>query len=118
MQSPDAFFRRVCLEEKIELPEKGRYAGGLVFLPTDEDHRRTCRSRFETLVHKQGQQLLGWRKVPVNSEALGHLSRNAQPDIYHIFIGCGTDIRKPSDFERKLYVIRKQMEHDMRALDL
>jgi glutamate synthase domain-containing protein 2/glutamate synthase domain-containing protein 1/glutamate synthase domain-containing protein 3 len=118
IQSPHAFFRRVCRDEKIALPAKGQYAGGLVFLPTDSAQRRVCRDRFEALVAKKGQQLLGWRKVPVRSHVLGHLSRHTEPAVYQIFVGQGRHVRDQNEFERKLYVIRKQVEHAVRHLDL
>ncbi|MGD8845718.1 MAG: hypothetical protein PVI54_09415, partial [Desulfobacteraceae bacterium] len=100
------------------LPAKGQYAGGLVFLPTDKAQRGVCQDRFEALVAEEGQKLLGWRKVPVCGDVLGHLSRHAQPAIYQIFIGQGGDVRNQTDFERKLYVIRKQIEHTIRDLNL
>ncbi len=116
MQSPDDFFRRVCTESSIALPPAGEYAGGLVFLPTDAKQREACRQRFEAIVRAEGQRLLGWRKVPVRSEALGHLSRHAQPAIRQVFIGRGDRIKDQPHFERKLYVIRKQIEHAVRKL--
>ncbi|MGD9216290.1 MAG: glutamate synthase large subunit, partial [Desulfobacteraceae bacterium] len=108
----------MCRQEKIVLPAKGQYAGGLVFLPTDKAQRGVCQDRFEALVAEEGQKLLGWRKVPVCGDVLGHLSRHAQPAIYQIFIGQGGDVRNQTDFERKLYVIRKQIEHTIRDLNL
>ena len=35
IQLPDEFLRKECAKIKIDLPEKGRYAVGMVFLPQD-----------------------------------------------------------------------------------
>ncbi len=118
IQSPDTFLRQVCREEKITLPDRGRYAAGLVFLPTAEDQQRACRHRIDTIVAKEGQEMLGWRKVPVRSNALGHLSRHTEPAIYQIFVGRGRNLRDQDAFECKLYVIRKQIEYATRELGL
>lgn len=115
MQSPHHFFKQVCQTEKINLPRQGRYAGGLVFLPVDREQQSACQKRFAAIVGQAGQKMLGWRKVPVCSDALGHLSRHTEPSIYQIFIGQGQDVRNQAHFERKLYVIRKQMEHAMQT---
>jgi len=118
IQMPHAFLRQVCRGEDIDLPEEGRYASGLVFLPTDRAQRQDCRRRFDTIVAQEGQQPLGWRKVPVRSEALGHLSRHAEPAIFQIFIEQGDDIQDQAHFDRKLYVIRKRIEHALHGSGL
>ncbi len=115
MQSPDRFLRRVCAETGIALPPPGEYAAGLVFLPTDADQRAACKEGFAAIVQAEGQRLLGWRTVPVQNEALGHLSRHTEPAIRQIFIGMGEGVADRSHFERKLYVIRKQIDHAMYA---
>ncbi len=116
MQSPDRFFRRECDDAGIALPRAGEYASGLVFMPTDASQRKACRDGFDSFIKAEGQQLLGWRKVPVNSDALGHLSRHAEPAIRQIFIGKGHGIEDQAHFDRKLYVIRKQVDHAMYKL--
>ncbi|MGD9365467.1 MAG: hypothetical protein PVH87_07210 [Desulfobacteraceae bacterium] len=78
MQSPHQFFKQVCQTEKINLPRQGRYGGGLVFLPVDREQQSACQKRFEAIVGQAGQKMLGWRKVPVCSDVLGHLSRHTE----------------------------------------
>ena len=113
MQSPDLFFRRVCDDSGIALPPAGEYGSGLVFLPTDASQRKACRKGFASIIETEGQQLLGWRKVPVRSDALGHLSRHVEPEIRQIFIGKGDGVEDQAHLDRKLYIIRKQIDHAM-----
>ncbi len=110
MQMPHAFLKKVSAEASITLPAEKDYASGLVFLPSDQEQRKICMDRFETVVGQEKQQFLGWRKVPVVSEALGDLARQLEPTIYQIFIGRGPGTDDPAHFERKLFVIRKVME--------
>jgi glutamate synthase domain-containing protein 2/glutamate synthase domain-containing protein 1/glutamate synthase domain-containing protein 3 len=118
MQMPHRFLSKACAAASIRLPDDNQYACGLVFLPPDQKQRRTCMDRFENVVRDEGQQLLGWRKVPVESEALGELARQLEPVIYQIFIGPGPGINEPEHFERKLFVIRKVIEKLVRDAGL
>ena len=118
LQMPDRFLRKACAEISIVLPAERRYASGLVFLPPDKGQRRICMDQFETIVGREGQQMLGWRRIPVDRGALGELARLQEPVIYQIFIGCGTDIRDAEHFERKLFVIRRMVEQYVRLSGL
>jgi len=110
MQMPHRFLSKACADAAIRLPADNRYACGLVFLPPDPGQRRICMDHFEGVVGDEGQQFLGWRKVPVQSAALGELARQLEPVIYQIFIGPGVDVNQSDHFERKLFVIRKVIE--------
>ena len=61
---------------------------------------------------EEGAKLLGWRDVPVKSDAIGVLARNTEPFMRQVFIARG--IFNEEQFERKLYVIRKQVEKAVR----
>ena len=110
LQIPDAFFRKVCPLENIELPQEGDYGVGMVFLPRQSDAREKCMKTIDKAVVEQGQTVLGWRDTPVNESVLGKTSRENRPYIAQIFIGRSQDVAKGIDFERKLYVIRKTLE--------
>ena len=106
LQVPDSFFRSVV---DFSLPERGSYGVAMVFLPRNADHRAQCERTITSVVRQEGQILLGWRDVPVNSSAIGPQARETEPLIRQCFIGRGSTT--PSEtFERKLYVIRKQVE--------
>ncbi len=116
MQLPEKFFRKKCGEIGIKLPGGAyEFAAGLVFLPRDAAQRAKCKQTFEEAIKAEGQQFLGWRDVPVNNEVLGDLARDVEPFISQIFVGRGAGITDNRHFDRKLYIIRKQVEKAIRS---
>ena len=115
IQFPHEFFVSVCKKDNIILPQEGEYACGLVFLPQDAQERRICKETFERIIVKEKQLFLGWRSVPVNNRDIGKTARDTQPEVEQIFIGRNKKINDVLAFERKLYVIRKQVENIVRA---
>ncbi|MDN5937978.1 MAG: hypothetical protein L0H83_04895, partial [Salinisphaera sp.] len=66
---PHGLFAELARDELgVTLPEPGRYAVGNIFLPPDEQGRRLCKEAFKHYIKAQGQQLLGWRPVPVDTQ--------------------------------------------------
>ncbi len=114
MQIPHAFFRKVCSEIGIYLPSSGEYGIGIVFLPPDPYDRRECEKRLEDIIIEEGQYLLGWRTVPTNNASIGNTARLCEPCVRQVFIGRNSKIQDDMAFERKLYVIRKGAERDIR----
>ncbi|MGB8275832.1 MAG: glutamate synthase large subunit [Alphaproteobacteria bacterium] len=109
LQIPDTFFRPEAARLGIALPPPGRYGIGHVFLPKDKAARRACEALVEHYIAAEGQTLLGWRDVPVDGRGLGVTVRASEPCIRQVFIGCSDALRDQNAFERKLYVIRKQI---------
>jgi len=118
IQMPHKFLQKASKQASIPLPAEKEYASGLVFLPPDPKQRALCMNRFEAVVGEEAQRFLGWRRVPVASDALGDLARQLEPAIYQIFIGRGSTLDNQAHFERKLYVIRKVIENFVRESDL
>jgi glutamate synthase (ferredoxin) len=121
VQIPDRFLRKVTAPLGFTLPEKGRYGTGLVFLPHDAAQRDDLIARFEALIRDEDQVVLGWRDVPTDDATLGDSARRAQPVFRQVFVGIGAATAASTDplaFERKLYVIRKRLEHQVDALAL
>ncbi len=111
LQLPDEFFRAVV---DFELPEYGSYAVGMLYLPQDEEARTEAEAAILRFVELEGQQLIGWRDVPVNNKGLGVSVRPTEPVIRQVFIGCGGACSDQTAFERKLFVIRKQIDNFIR----
>ena len=109
---PDAFFQRVCKSKKIKLPKLGNYGVAMLFLPTVEKAAAKCKRAFKKIVEKNGCELLGWRDVPIYPDDLGKLSLNIMPKIEQAFVKRGAKIKK-ENFERKLYVIRRELENEV-----
>ncbi|MEW6008183.1 MAG: glutamate synthase large subunit [Candidatus Omnitrophota bacterium] len=118
IQIPHEFFLKACSDSKIDLPNAGSYATGLVFLPTDSGERQFCKNVFLKIIKEEGQNLLGWRKVPVNDSCIGKTAKETQPIIEQVFISFATKSNMTEEnilaFERSLYCIRKQIENIIR----
>ena len=115
LQLPDAFFRAVV---DFDLPAAGQYAVGMLFLPRDAAARAESERTIEALVTAEGQHVLGWRDVPVDNSGLGYSVLPTEPAIRQVFVGCGANCADQQAFERKLFVIRKQIENRIRESGL
>jgi glutamate synthase (NADPH/NADH) large chain len=115
IQMPDVFLRREFAKQKVKLPKTGDYALGMLFLPRAAGTRAACEKIIREVVAEEGQTLLGWRNVPTNNARLGKGVQAVEPVVRQVVIGRGDTIL-PESFERKLFVIRKVIEHRVRAL--
>jgi len=118
VQIPDAFLRKACDGLGIHLPPRGEYGIGMVFLPSDAAEQARCVQIFERVVREEGQQLLGWRDVPIDASACGDLARSVLPGIRQVLIAPGPGIDDADALERKLFVIRKRVERHVRDAQL
>jgi glutamate synthase (NADPH/NADH) large chain len=118
IQMPDAFLRRVFGSHGVALPPVGAYSVGVVFLPRNAEARAACERIIAECVADEGQVLLGWRDVPTNNTRLGKGVRAVEPVMRQVAIGRGAVCPDTDGFERKLFVLRKRIEHQVRALTL
>ena len=116
MQKPHEFLRIAAREAMIHLPEASDYAAGLVFLPVDEDRRKAAESTVAEAAGQMDLNILGWRDVPVHSEAVGDLARRVMPSIRMVFVGEG-DASNAAAFEQRLFLMRKTAENRVRDED-
>ncbi len=114
IQMPHEFMVKTAKEVGINLPQQGDYGVGLVFLPQDEDDCKFIKETFENVTKEKGQELLGWKKVPVDNSCIGYIAREKEPRFEYIFIKKGIVSSDDLAFERKLYVIRKKVEKTVR----
>src|ERR1700728_641929 len=59
IQMPDAFLKKVCAQNQIELPPFGQYGAGIVYLPPDAGERKECEQVFGRIIAEEGLHLLG-----------------------------------------------------------
>jgi glutamate synthase (NADPH/NADH) large chain len=118
IQIPDRLFRAESERLGFTLPPAGDYAVGMLFMPRDEDARAACQKTLEDYAEAEGQVVLGWRDVPVQSSALGESIKPNAPAIRQVFLARGADTPDVDAFERKLFVIRKQTHADVKSIDL
>ncbi|WP_296699564.1 glutamate synthase central domain-containing protein, partial [Thiocapsa sp. UBA6158] len=112
VQIPDAFLRA---QVSFELPSVGEYGVGMVFLPRDADARGLMQDIIDRHVREGGQRVLGWRDVPVDNSDLGKSVLPTEPLVQQVFIARGENCADQDAFERKLFVIRKRMDNEIRG---
>ena len=94
-------------------PETGDGAGLLLAIPHEFFGHGKCgvamlfggegeEHIIEDAIHAEDCNVIAWRDVPVNPDAIGRDARAVMPRIRQVFIDC-TD-------ERRLYIIRRQIE--------
>uniref|UniRef100_UPI003568FD5F glutamate synthase central domain-containing protein n=1 Tax=Novosphingobium sp. TaxID=1874826 RepID=UPI003568FD5F len=113
IQIPDLLFRKWATSEGKELPQPGDYAVAMCFLPQDEAARLFVTEFFEKFIAKEGQELIGWRDVPVTMDGLGKAVVDSMPVIRQCFIKRGPNTPDQAAFERKLLAIRKQTQNPL-----
>lgn len=109
-QIPHDFFKKVCAFEKIELGEARSYAVGMFFFPQNELQKRQSQKMFEVITKKAGLKFLGWRKVPVVKAVLGNKALESMPEICQGFIERPKKAKEDIDFDRMLYIVRREFE--------
>ncbi|KAB8041162.1 glutamate synthase-related protein [Janthinobacterium aquaticum] len=119
IQIPDQYYREEMAKQGVDLPPPGEYGVGMIFLPKENASRIACEQEIERAVRIEGQVVLGWRNVPIDTDMpMSPTVRAKEPVIRQIFIGRGPDIMVTDALERKLYVIRKSSGHAIQALKL
>ncbi|MHB1486924.1 MAG: glutamate synthase large subunit [Acidimicrobiales bacterium] len=122
IQVPDAFYRRVVGDQGIELPEVGGYGTGIVFLPQDHDDAAAAMAGIEKVAVSEGLRVLGWRAVVVDESLVGATARRTQPIFRQIFVahdpGLGSGPDAGDALERRIYVLRKRIEHEVEGVYL
>ncbi|NMC27753.1 MAG: glutamate synthase subunit alpha, partial [Syntrophomonadaceae bacterium] len=110
LQVPHAFFQRECRVLGFELPDQGDYGVGMIFAHRYDDFRKVQMDAFERIVREEGQEILGWREVPIDRTTIGEGAKSVMPRFIQVFIARDKEVAKGLEFERKLYTIRKRAE--------
>ena len=101
---PDEFFRKNI---KSNLPQAGKYGIAMIFGGTGSEEE------IEKIIQTRGGEIICWRDVPLNISASGAAARETCPVIRQLFIG-GKHFKDGSDFERRLFVMRRVIEKTVR----
>lgn len=102
---PDEFFRLVLPNQ---LPAKGRYGVAMIFGAAQHEEL------LEAAVTENGGRVIAWREVPVNRNCIGRNAQDSCPLIRQMFID-GTEFANQAELERKLFVIRREMERRVKG---
>jgi len=104
VQIPDEFFRA----KVSNLPVLGTYGVGFVFFPQAATLFKECKAICESVILSESFDLIGWREVPVNMDAIGGVAKETCPRLYEFFVkSAHTDT---DSLERALFVLRRQIE--------
>ncbi|KAL4557008.1 hypothetical protein LXL04_035178 [Taraxacum kok-saghyz] len=102
---PHDFYKEVAKDEGFELPEPGKYAVGMFFLPTSETRREQSKIVFTKVAESLGHTVLGWRTVPTDNSGLGKSAIQTEPVIEQVFLTPTS--RSKADFEQQMYILRR-----------
>lgn len=94
-----------CREEQnIDLPNKGKYATGIVYL--EKLRAAETEAAFEKEAEEDGLRVLCWRTVPTDSTFLGNVARSTEPFM--------RQVRKARIFGTGLPIIQLLISYPMR----
>src|SRR5215467_5167701 len=111
VQIPHKFFAKKADRLGFSLPKPGEYAVGALFMPRDPGWRQVIRDIYSQMIKREGMTLLGWREVPTDNSTLGESVKPTEPVHLQVFIGRGKKIKSETEFERRLYILRKSISH-------
>jgi len=116
IQMPDRLLRVWADGAGHVLPAPGHYAVAMCFLPREAGAQETAIRHFERFVAAEGQTILAWREVPVDTAGLGARVLETMPSIRQAIVVRNSRLGDQDAFERKLLAIRKQTLNSVRAL--
>ncbi len=117
-QIPYRLFNRAMGTLKECAVEPKALAIGVFFLPRhDAEAQRRCKTIVEETLLRTHLRLLGWRAVPIDCAALGVKAEHARPHIEHLMI-ARPDGMGDIEFERSLYIARREAEHRVQAEEI
>lgn len=102
-------------ELSLDLPEKGKYATGIVFLESLK--AKETEAAFEAEAAADGLKVLGWRTVPTDSMFLGNVARSTEPLMRQVFVAPANGQNEEA-FRRDCFVLRKASSHKIPATGL
>jgi glutamate synthase domain-containing protein 2/glutamate synthase domain-containing protein 1/glutamate synthase domain-containing protein 3 len=108
VQIPDALLRA---ELDGRLPAPGAYGVASCFLPADAATRAGVEALLGRIVVAEGQRVVAWRDVPLDSSVPGPAASAVMPRIRQLVVAAAPGLDQDA-FERKLYVIRRLAEKE------
>src|SRR3984957_2558342 len=103
---PHEFFRARAQEQGIDLPEV--FGLGFAFFPTDRV--ADAKAAVEASADTERLRILGWRRVPTDTNSLGSKALETMPEIWQFFVAPFHASRGVARFEWKLAILRKRAE--------
>ena len=108
LQISHSFFSKITKKEKYTLPQN--YGVGMFFFPQNNLLCNQHKKMFEQFVKQENAKFIGWRKVDCDDKILGQKAKECMPNIYQAFIEKPKTCQSDLDFDKVLYVIRREFE--------
>jgi len=112
MQIPDQYIKEVL---KVNIPESGKFGTGLIFFPQDRKEAATCQDILTKYIKQEGLELIQFIDVAVDNSAPGEIAKMTEPYVRQVFVKANLE---QEALERKLYLVRKQAENEIRKSGL
>ena len=124
MQIPLRLFNEVVVEEGLISEQPGEHALGndgdfgvaMGFFPHDVHVRTKMKYKLERICEHRGVLPITWRNVPINPDVLGKRARDCMPHICQLFVRRPAHVAPGIEFDRLLYIIRREFEQSTRNL--
>ncbi|MBR0141729.1 MAG: glutamate synthase subunit alpha, partial [Ruminococcus sp.] len=110
IQMPYEFFKSELNSLGFDFGDNGDTGVGMFFFPQNELKCGQAKKLFEMIIKKNGMEFLCWRKVPVCPEILGKKALESMPCIMQAFVKRPESCSKGMDFDRKLFIARREFE--------
>src|SRR5882724_2151203 len=103
---PHEFLRARAQEQHIDLPE----IFGLGFAFFHASAASDAKAAVEAAADTERLRILGWRRVPINTNSLGSKALETMPEIWQFYVAPFHASRSVFRFEWKLALLRKRAE--------
>ncbi len=114
-QLPEKLIRREIQSLGISIPSDDGLAVGMFFFPPGSNVDGAT-PVIENEFKSTGLKFLTWREVPVNSSVLGQQALDTMPQIKQAIVSASGSLAT-EEFERKLYVSRRNIEKKVALID-
>ncbi len=97
---------------EIKLNDMAKIGVGMIFLPQDEISYNKAKEMTEKVLKSENFNILGWRKVPINTAVLGRQAKENLPQIEQIFVSSET--LQGDELERGLFIAHRCIETEVK----
>ncbi len=115
IQVPHAFLAKVAKQAGFELPASGQYGVANIFTSRDPAIWAKAQEVFAKVATAEGMPVIGWRDLPTDNSTLGKSAKASEPVVRQVFVKRHASALDDLSFERKLYVLRKVANNDIRV---
>src|SRR6204780_4621794 len=98
IQIPDALLREWAKSTGVILPEPGKYAVAMCFVPREAKARDIVIKQFEHFIKGENQGLLAWRDLPPDPAGLGKTVLDQMPLIRQAIVAAGPHVKNQDAF--------------------